>query len=225
MAKPSAGLLTPRPSAFRPPSSCPTTRSSVGSTSSSSANAAASKLPAPAANPREFASNAKVVAKCLAYDDDDITLAAAAAAQEDDLGPLLDLPDPDVSVDTSAAPDDALTASSDSCVTEVPALADSIIDSEAPLPVEFSVVLAELHGASGLSPRSKRLLAALTEAAAFELAPSATARRLRRAAFWGKVRVAVLAGTLAAVVAVDMALAAYLYARRANDRYHVLPPT
>ena len=105
-------------------------------------------------------------------------------------------------------------------VAQVPALAGS-----APLPVEIRVVLAELHGASGLSPRSKRLLAALIEAAAFELAPSATAHRLRRAAFWGKVRVAVLAGTLAAVVAVDMALAAYLYARRANDRYHVLPPT
>ncbi|RLN08906.1 uncharacterized protein C2845_PM11G21230 [Panicum miliaceum] len=244
MAKPSTGLHTPRPSALRSSSSssCPTTRSSVGSTSSSSA-AAASKLPVPAATPRDFASNAKVVAKCLAYGDDDITLAAAAAAaaaatlspdsvtegalaaQEDDLGPLLDLPDPDVSVDTSAVPDDALTASADSCVTEVPALADSIIDSEALLPVEISVVLAELYGASGLSPRSKRLLAALTEAAAFELAPSATARRLRRAAFWGKVRVAVLAGTLAAVVAVDMALAAYLYARHVNDRYHVLPPT
>jgi len=68
-----------------------------------------------------------VVAKCLAYDDEDITIAAAAtlspdsatvgdlAAQEDDLGPLLDLPDPD----TSAAPDFALTASADSCVTEV----------------------------------------------------------------------------------------------------------
>jgi hypothetical protein len=83
-----------------------------------------------------------VVAKCLAYDDDDddgdITLAAAAAlspdavpeggrlvAQEEDLAPLLELPDPDVSGDTSAisaaAPtdDDALIASADSCCTEV----------------------------------------------------------------------------------------------------------
>ena len=69
----------------------------------------------------------QVVAKCLAYDDEDITIAAAAtlspdsatvgdlAAQEDDLGPLLDLPDPDA----SAAPDDALTASADSGITEV----------------------------------------------------------------------------------------------------------
>ncbi|RCV09024.1 hypothetical protein SETIT_1G373700v2 [Setaria italica] len=239
MAKPSAGLHTPRPSALRSSSSFPSTRSSVGSTSSSSA-AAASKLPVAAAAPRDFASNAKVVAKCLAYDDDDIALAAATlspdavpegrlVAQEEDLASLLELPDPDVSGDTSvisAAPDDALIASADSCVTEVPARADSTHDSEAPLPEEINVVLAELHGASGLSPRSKRLLTALAEAAAFELAPSATARRLRCAAFWGKVRVAVLAGTLAAVVVVDVALGAYLYARRVNDRYyHVLPPT
>ncbi|CAN6238981.1 unnamed protein product [Urochloa humidicola] len=239
MAKPSAGLHTPRPSALRSSSSCPSTRSSVGSTPSSSA--AGSKLPVvAAAAPRDFASNAKVVAKCLAYDDDDITLTAAAAlspdavpdgrlvAQEDDLAPLLELPDPDISGDTSvisAAPDDALKASADSCVTEVPALADSTRDTEAPLPEEINVVLAELHGDSNLSPRSKRLLAALAEAAAFELAPSATAGRLRRDAFWGKVRVAVLAGTLAAVVAVDVALAGYLYARRASDRYHVLIPT
>ncbi|CAO2040131.1 unnamed protein product [Urochloa humidicola] len=230
MAKPSAGLHTPRPSALRSSSTCPSTRSSVGSASSSS------KL---AAVPRDFASNAKVVAKCLAYDDDDdITLAATAAAaalspdvvpegrlvaQEDDLAPL-ELPDPDISEDTSvisAAPDDALKASA----AEVPALADSTHDSGALLPEEINVVLAELHGASNLSPRSKRLLAALAEAASFELAPSATAGRLRRAAFWGKVRVAVLAGTLAAVMAVDVALAGYLYARRASDRYHVLPPT
>ncbi|CAL4967741.1 unnamed protein product [Urochloa decumbens] len=241
MAKPSAGLHTPRPSALRSSSSCPSTRSSVGSISSSSA-AAGSKLPVAAAAPRDFASNAKVVAKWLVYDDDDdITLAATAAAlspdavpegrlvsQEDDLVPLLELPDPDVSGDTSvisAAPGDALKASADSCVTQVPALADSTHNIQAPLPEEINVVLAELHGASNLSPRSKRLLSALAEAAAFELAPSATTGRLRRAAFWGKVRVAVLAGTLAAVVAVDVALAGYLYARHANDRYHVLPPT
>lgn len=77
-----------------------------------------------------------MVAKCLAYDDDDddgdITLAAAAAlspdavpeggrlfAQEEDLAPLLELPDPDVSGDTSAISDDALIASADSCCTEV----------------------------------------------------------------------------------------------------------
>nr|CAB3448398.1 unnamed protein product [Digitaria exilis] len=249
MAKPSTGLHTPRPSALR--SSCPSTRSSVGSASSSSAPAA-SKLPVPAAAPRDVASNAKVVAKCLAYDDDDDTLSAATlsldAAREEDLEPLPELPDPDVSAEASstsvisAAPDgDALAASADSCVTEVGGNPDGCGSDdpqqvlaaadftnnvrEAPLPEAINVVLGELHSASGLSPRSKRLLAALTEAAALELAPSATARRLRRAAFWGKVRVAVLAGTLAAVVAVDVALAGYLYARHANDRYHVLPPT
>ena len=54
--------------------------------------------------------------------------------------------------------------------------------------------------------------AALAEAVALELAPSAAtaaAQRLhlRRAGFWGKVRVAVLA-TLAAMAAADVALAA-----------------
>ena len=94
-------------------------------------------------------------------------------------------------------------------------------DGNAPLPEQINHVLAELH-ACGLSPRSKRLLVALAEAAAFELAPAASSRR---AAFWGKVRVGVLTATLAAVATVDVALAAYLYARRVNDRYHVLPPT
>jgi hypothetical protein len=81
-----------------------------------------------------------VVAKCLAYDDDDddddTTLAATLSpdavpevgrlfAQVEDLAPLLELPDPDVSGDTSAisaaAPtdDDALITSADSCCTEV----------------------------------------------------------------------------------------------------------
>jgi hypothetical protein len=108
---------------------------------------------------------------------------------------------------------------------QVKAPADSTADSEAPLPEQISLVLSELHGASGLSPRSKRLLAALAEAATAELTPSATATRLRRAAFWGKVRVAVLAATVAAVAVADVALAAYLYARRANDRFNVMPPT
>lgn len=77
-----------------------------------------------------------VVAKCLVYDDDYFTLpstaaAAAAAAphpddglatQEDDLTPLLELPGPGDTSSTSvvsAAPDDPLTASADSCITEV----------------------------------------------------------------------------------------------------------
>ena len=79
-------------------------------------------------------------------------------------------------------------------------------------PEEISHALA--RGAGGLSPRSKRLLAA-----ALELSPAATAAarrlRMRRAGFWGKVRVAVRAATLAA----------YLYARRANEWYAPLPPT
>ncbi|CAD6241585.1 unnamed protein product [Miscanthus lutarioriparius] len=255
MAKPSAAIHTPRPSALRSSSSstssCSVTRSSVGSTSPSAA-AAASKLPVAAATHRDSASNAKVVAKCLVYDDDYFTLPSAAtlaphpdavpvdglAPQEDDLAPLLELPDPDVvSGDTSvvsAAADDALTASADSCVTEVPARADSATDTEADadaaLPEDISHALAELRGAGGLSPRSKRLLIALAEAAALELAASAAAAattaqrlRLRRASFWGKVRVAVLA----AVAVADVALAAYLYARRANGWYGhaLLPPT
>ncbi|OQU85996.1 hypothetical protein SORBI_3004G352400 [Sorghum bicolor] len=186
MAKASAAIHTPRPSALRSSlSSCSAPRSSVGSTSSSTAAAAA-------AASRDSASNAKVAAKCLIYDDDDyFTLPSAAAApapvpadglatQEDDLAPLLELPDPDVvSGDTSstsvvsAAADDALTASADSCVTEVPARADSAIDTEpaaAALPEEMNLALAELRDAGGLSPRSKRLLSALAEAAALELA-------------------------------------------------------
>uniref|UniRef100_A0A0A8ZIQ7 Uncharacterized protein n=1 Tax=Arundo donax TaxID=35708 RepID=A0A0A8ZIQ7_ARUDO len=230
MAKPSAGLHTPRTSSLRPSSSsaAAAARSSVGSSS------AASKLPVP----RDLASSAKVVAKCLDYDDESTLHASAActlpldavpeglAVQEDDLAPLLDLPDPEVSGDSSiisAAPNDAVTTSAESCVTEV--VADSTADSDAPLPEQINFVLAELHAASGLSPRSKRLVAALAEAAVAELTPTATARRLRRAAFWGKVRVAVLAATVATVATVDVALAAYLYTRRANDRYHVLTPT
>ena len=97
---------------------------------------------------------------------------------------------------------------------QVPALTDSDTVTEA----------AAARGARGLSPRSKRLLAA-----ALELSPAATAAarflRMRRAGFWGKVRVAVLAATLVAVAAADVALAAYLYARRANEWYAPLPPT
>ncbi|TVU27627.1 hypothetical protein EJB05_19122, partial [Eragrostis curvula] len=236
MAKPSAGFHTPRPSSIRSSSSStPAARSSVGSSSSSSTAVAAAKLPVAASVPRDLAS--KVVAKCLDYDDDDFTLPADsmlppdAVPEEDDLAPLLDLPDPEVSTNASsitvisAASGDLATASADSCVSEVAAPADSTADSDAPLPEQINLVLSELHAASGLSPRSKRLLAALAEAATAELTPTATARRLRRAAFWGKVRVAVLAVTVATVAAVDVALAAYLYASRVGDRYHVLPPT
>jgi len=109
---------------------------------------------------------------------------------------------------------------------QVAAPADSTADSDAPLPEQIKFVMSELHAATGLSPRSKRLLTALAEAANAELTPTTTtARRLRRATFWGKVRVAVLAATVTTVAAIDVALAAYLYARRINDRYHVMPPT
>ncbi|KAL6591321.1 hypothetical protein ACP70R_049824 [Stipagrostis hirtigluma subsp. patula] len=245
MAKPSAGLHTPRPTSLRPPStpaSASATRSSVGSTSSAASKPSVTTTTVT----RDLAPNVKVVAKCLQYDDgdDDLTLPAAAAlpldavqedlaAQEGHLGPLLDLPDPDVSGDSSsaavvsAASDGEVTATADSCVTEVASRADSTGGTDAPLPEPISLALSELHAAGGLSPRSKRLFAALAEAAAAELTSTstATARRLRRAAFWGKVRVAVLATTVAAVAAVDIALAAYLYASRVSSRYHVLPPT
>jgi hypothetical protein len=89
------------------------------------------------------------------------------------------------------------------------------------VPTEMELVLAELRGARGLSPSSKRLLAALAEATA-----AADPLRTRRAAFWRKVRVGVLAATVFSVAAVDVALAvALLGARRRNRSSHALPPT
>ncbi|KAG8072985.1 hypothetical protein GUJ93_ZPchr0006g43721 [Zizania palustris] len=204
MAKPSpAALHTPR---------LRSSRTFVGSSS-------APKLPLPR--------DVKAVAKCLDYDDNFAFPDSpdVLGAPDDDLAPLLELPDPgDSSSSTliSANPDDAVTASADSALAEVVAPADS---TEEPLPEQINLVLAELHGARDLSPRSKRLLAALAEVAAAELSSTATALRLRRAAFWGKVRVGVLAATVAVVAAVDIALAVVLMARRGNDHYHVLPPT
>lgn len=225
MTKPTAGFQTPRPSSLR-------------SSSTAGARSAAAKLAVASAVPRDLASSTKVVRKCLDYDGDSTLPASAAPTPplddvlENDLAPLLDLPDPEVSGDSSsssvifAAPDDAVIASADSSVTEVAAPADSTADSDAPLPEQIKFVMSELHAATGLSPRSKRLLTALAEAANAELTPTTTtARRLRRATFWGKVRVAVLAATVTTVAAIDVALAAYLYARRINDRYHVMPPT
>jgi hypothetical protein len=73
-----------------------------------------------------------VVRKCLDYDGDSTLPPSAAPTPplddvlENDLAPLLDLPDPEVSGDSSssssvifAAPDDAVIASADSSVTEV----------------------------------------------------------------------------------------------------------
>ncbi|CAD6271744.1 unnamed protein product [Miscanthus lutarioriparius] len=225
MTKPTAGFQTPRPSSLR-------------SSSTAGARSSAAKLAVASAVPRDLASNTRVVRKCLDYDGDSTLPASAAPTPplddvlENDLAHLLDLPDPEVSGDSSsssvifAAPDDAVIASADSSVTEVAAPTDSTADSDAPLLEQIKSVMAELHAAAGLSPRSKRLLTALAEAASAELTPTTTtARRLRRATFWGKVRVAVLAATVTTVAAIDVALAAYLYARRVNDQYHVMPPT
>ena len=100
---------------------------------------------------------------------------------------------------------------------------------QGPVLTEMELVLAELHGARGLTPRSKRLLAALAETASAELSdnPTATALRIRRAAFCCKVRVGILTATVFSVAAMDVALAVALYSsRRGNALYsHVLPPT
>ncbi|CAM0943219.1 unnamed protein product [Alopecurus aequalis] len=207
-------------------------RSSVGSSSSASAT----DLPAPAA--RDVLSIAKEVGKRLAYDDDADDDPAAALQPEiilDDLAPLLELPDPDdasssTTVLSASAAADATNASADSTLTQVAAPAVIVdADTEGPLLTEMELVLAELRGARGLTPRSKRLLAALAETASAELSynPSAAALRMRRAAFWRKVRVGILAATVFSVAAIDAALAfAFFAARHANGRYsHVLPPT
>ncbi|XP_024310875.1 uncharacterized protein LOC104585107 [Brachypodium distachyon] len=95
----------------------------------------------------------------------------------------------------------------------------------------MELVLAELRGTRGLTPCRKRLVSALVEAAAAELNsnPTATALRLRRAAFWRKLRVGVLAATVFSLVAMDLALAAALFAgRRGNSghyQYDGLVPT
>ncbi|KAI5010524.1 hypothetical protein ZWY2020_012661 [Hordeum vulgare] len=198
------------------------TRSSVGSSPSTD-------LSAPTT--RDMASIAKEVGKRLDYEDDS-PFPTAASRQL----PLLDLPDPDnASSCTTAASDadanHAMNAPADSTVTQVAAPADSTADADGPLltETEVEVVLAELSGARGLSPRSKRLLLALVEVADAELNanPTAAVLHIRRAAFWRKVRVGILAATVFSVAAIDAALALALYdARRGNGRYHhALPPT
>uniref|UniRef100_A0ACD5ZHS7 Uncharacterized protein n=1 Tax=Avena sativa TaxID=4498 RepID=A0ACD5ZHS7_AVESA len=190
----------------------------------------------------------QVVGKRLAYEDDDdyaFPTAASGTKQLDlapeglpDLAPLLDLPDPDdasssSSTVISAAAADAATATADSTLTQVAAPADSAAataaDADGPVLTEMELVLAELHGARGLTPRSKRLLAALAETVSAELSysPTAAALSIRRAAFWRKVRVGILAATVFSVAAMDVALAVALYgARRGNGlQGNVLPPT
>uniref|UniRef100_A0A453Q447 Uncharacterized protein n=1 Tax=Aegilops tauschii subsp. strangulata TaxID=200361 RepID=A0A453Q447_AEGTS len=86
---------------------------------------------------------------------------------------------------------------------------------------EMELVLAELRGARGLSARSRCLLTVLAEAAADELDPL----RTRRAAFWRKLRVGVLAATVFSVAAIDVALAAALMGGPGGSGRHALPPT
>uniref|UniRef100_A0ACD5ZCS3 Uncharacterized protein n=1 Tax=Avena sativa TaxID=4498 RepID=A0ACD5ZCS3_AVESA len=216
-------------------------RSSVGSSSSASAT----DLPAPAAS--QFSSVAKEVGKRLAYEDDDDYAfpTAASRVQTDlapeglpDLAPLLELPDPDYDASSSstvvsAAAAFAATTTADSTVTQVAAPADSTAaaaaDADGPVLTEMELVLAELHHAGSLTPRSKRLLAALAETASAELnySPTTAALRIRRAALWRKVRVGILAATVFSVAAMDVALAVALYGARHGNGLHgnVLPPT
>ncbi|XP_051191646.1 uncharacterized protein [Lolium perenne] len=220
-------------------------RSSVGSSSSASAT----DLPAPAA--RDVASIAKEVGKRLSYDDEDCSAfpTAASALQPDPalevpavLAPLLELPGPDQVSSTTVVPasadstvTDVVPASADSTVTQtqVAAPADSTAavaaaDAEGPVLTGMELVLAELRHARGLTPRSKRLLAALAEAASAELShdPTAAALRTRRAAFWSKVRVGILAAAVFSVAAMDVALAVALYGASRGSHHHlVLPPT
>ncbi|KAI4980747.1 hypothetical protein ZWY2020_021232 [Hordeum vulgare] len=224
------------------------TRSSVGSSSSidlfgtstrsSVCSSSSTDLSAP--TNRDMASVAKEVGKRLDYEDDSPFPTAASRqlpllAPEGlaDLAPLLELPDPDNASFTTAASDadanHAMNASADSTVIQGAAPADSTADADGPLLTEVEVVLAELSGARGLSPRSKRLLLALVEVADAELNanPNSAVLHIRRAAFWRKVRVGILAATVFSVAAMDAGLAFALYgARHGNGRYHhVLPPT
>ncbi|KAM3223492.1 hypothetical protein ACQJBY_057070 [Aegilops geniculata] len=225
MAKPHAGAVsTPRPrssSGAKAAAAATTTaanRSSVGSSSS-----------APPA--RDLASLAKEAGKLLTYDDDD----AASAAQQQpegldvaDLAPPLDLPGPDDDDASSSTvvptpPRDAVPAPARSALAQVAPPADATATAaEGPtILTELELVLAELRGARGLSARSRCLLTALAEAAADELDPL----RTRRAAFWRKLRVGVLAATVFSVAAIDVALAAALLGAPRGSGRHALPPT
>ncbi|VAI51736.1 unnamed protein product [Triticum turgidum subsp. durum] len=217
MAKPHGGAVhTPRPrsssGAKAVTATTPANRSSVGSSSS-----------APPA--RDLA---KEAGKLLTYDDDD----AASAAQQQpdpalpeglavaDLAPPLDLPDPDDDASSSTVvsvpPHDAIPAPA---LTQVARPADP--DATATVLTEMELVLAELRGARGLSARSRCLLTALAEAAAAELDPL----RTRRAAFWRKLRVGVLAATVFSVAAMDAVLLAALLGGPRGNGSHAPPPT
>ncbi|XP_044407012.1 4-O-methyl-glucuronoyl methylesterase 1 isoform X1 [Triticum aestivum] len=94
-------------------------------------------------------------------------------------------------------------------------------DATATVLTEMELVLAELRGARGLSARSRCLLTALAEAAADEL----DLLRTRRAAFWRKLRVGVLAATVFSVAAMDAVLLAALLGGPRGSGSHALPPT
>ncbi|XP_015690650.1 uncharacterized protein LOC107303883 [Oryza brachyantha] len=155
---------------------------------------------------------------------------------DDDLAMLFELPDPADSFSStlvSFALDDAVTASADFAHTQVTAGETTEMveveeeDEEEPLPDQNKLALPELQGGHGLSPRSKRLVSAVLADLAAGLNPTATTLRLRRAAFWGRVRVAILAVTIATVAAIDLILAIALFSHR-RGRYHydgVPPPT
>ncbi|KAM0832149.1 hypothetical protein ACQ4PT_065077 [Festuca glaucescens] len=201
-------------------------RSSVGSSSTASVT----DLPTPAA--RNIASVAKEVAKCLAYEDDS-AIPTFPSRLHPVLAPegLAGDPEPEDASSTvvSVSPADGVTSPASSTVTQVAAPGDSTVDAEGPLLTEMEHVLAELGGARGLSPRSKRLLNTLVQVADAELNanPTAAALSMRRAALWRKVRVGILAATVFSVAAMDVVLAVALFgASRGDGRYHhVLPPT
>ncbi|KAM3245355.1 hypothetical protein ACQJBY_056594 [Aegilops geniculata] len=226
MAKPHAGAVsTPRPrsssGAKAAAATTPANRSSVGSSSS-----------APPA--RDLAPLAKEAGKLLTYDD--VDAASAAQQQPDpappeglavaDLAPPLGLPDPDDDAASSstvvpAPPRDAVPAPARSALAQVARPADATGAEGPTVLTEMELVLAELRGARGLSARSRCLLTALAEAAADEVDPL----RTRRAAFWRKLRVGVLAATVFSVAAIDVALAAALLGGPRGSGRHALPPT
>ncbi|VAI63338.1 unnamed protein product [Triticum turgidum subsp. durum] len=247
MAKPQGGAVsTPRPRSSSgakaaAAATTPANRSSVGSSSSAppaplakeagklltydddDAASAAQQQPDPAL-PEGLA--VADLAPPLDLPDPALPEGLAAA----DLAPPLDLPDPDDAASSSstvvpAPPRDAVPAPDRSALAQVarPADAnDTDADAEGYTVLrELEVVLAELRGASGLSARSRRLLAALAEAAADEL----DVLRTRRAAFWRKLRVGVLAATVFSVAAMDAVLLAALLGGPRGSGSHALPPT
>uniref|UniRef100_J3LIL0 Uncharacterized protein n=1 Tax=Oryza brachyantha TaxID=4533 RepID=J3LIL0_ORYBR len=103
---------------------------SLRSSSRAAASGSSSAIPRPplpaAVNTRDVSSNCKGVAKRLDYDDNFAFPDALAVPDDDDLAPLLVLPDPADSFSSSSSStlvsatlDDAVTASADSAHTQV----------------------------------------------------------------------------------------------------------